>query len=65
VSSAIISKVRADTIRSYQRPEVRQRFASFGLSPTEEKSPEELAKFIRAEAARYREVIEATGVRGD
>ena len=65
VPAAIIGRVRADAVRALQRPEMLQKLASFGLAGTEEKTPEELAKFIRSEAARYREVIEATGARVD
>jgi len=61
----ILERFRADAIRVMQRPELREKASNLGFTLSLGKTSEEMSDFIRSEIDRYREVINATGARGD
>lgn len=54
----VISKLQQDTVKVLQSPEVRQRFEQLGMVPVGN-SPEEFARAIREESARWAKIISA------
>ena len=61
----MIDKFRTDALRVMQRPDLRERVATFGFTLSVGKTPEEMTRFVRSEVDRYREVIKATGAQAD
>ena len=61
----ILDKFRSDAIVVMQRPALREKAAALGFTLSLGKTSEEMSQFIRSEIDRYREVINATGARGD
>lgn len=60
-----LDNCRSDAIVVMQRPELRAKAAALGFTLSLGKSSGEMSQFIRSKIARYREVINATGARGD
>jgi tripartite-type tricarboxylate transporter receptor subunit TctC len=61
---AIAAKVNAANRAAFRRPEIAERLAALGVEPTDE-GPEELGAAIRADAARFAEVVRRYGIRGE
>ena len=59
---AILDKVAADLNRALGSPALAQRFAAVGLEPGGN-TPDEFAKMIRGEIAKWRKVVASAGIR--
>lgn len=59
---AIVQKTNAGINRALKSPALAQRFASVGVEPAGT-TPEEFAKMIRAEIAKWRKVVQAANIR--
>ncbi len=64
VPAPIIARLNAEVHKAMNDPEVRQRLAAEGAESAPG-TPEELGRFMRAEVARWAEVIRLTGMRAD
>ena len=62
---AALEKVRVDTIQAMNRPEISGKLRGFGLEVSKGMTREDMQAFIRSESERYRQVITATGARGE
>ena len=60
----IIDKLHGEIVAAMADPAVRSRFAEFGAEPMAT-TPEELARFISSEVAKWREIITRAGIRVD
>jgi tripartite-type tricarboxylate transporter receptor subunit TctC len=58
---AILDKVAADLNGVLKSPALAQRFAAVGLEPAGN-TPEEFARMIRAEIAKWRKVVASAGI---
>lgn len=63
-SDAIVSALAREVARALQAPEVRERFNLQGVEPVGS-TPAELASFMKAEHARYGEIIRKARIRPD
>jgi tripartite-type tricarboxylate transporter receptor subunit TctC len=61
---AIIRKLHAETVESLKEPTVRERFETFGIEPVGN-TPEQFAAEIKADLARWKDVVERAGIRMD
>jgi tripartite-type tricarboxylate transporter receptor subunit TctC len=64
VPAPIIARLNAEVHRAMNDPEVRSRLATEGAESAPG-TPEELGSFMRAEVARWAEVIRITGMKAD
>ena len=62
VPHAIVSRVNAEINRAIKSPALAQRFATLGLEPAGT-TPDEFAKMIRSEMAKWRKVVETAKIR--
>ncbi|HYC37044.1 MAG TPA: tripartite tricarboxylate transporter substrate binding protein [Usitatibacter sp.] len=62
---AVIDKIYNDTITVLKRPDVVEAFAKRGADVATSASPEEFAKMVATEKARWAEVIEKSGAKID
>jgi tripartite-type tricarboxylate transporter receptor subunit TctC len=60
----IVDKLHAEVVAAMNDAVVRARFAEFGAEPMAT-TPEELARFISAEIAKWREIITRAGITAD
>jgi tripartite-type tricarboxylate transporter receptor subunit TctC len=60
----IIARLNAEVIRIVALPDVRERLYDNGAEPGK-LTADELAAFVRADAARWAKVIKAAGIKGD
>ena len=60
----VIERLHAQAVRALAAPEVRDRLIGMGATPVGN-SPAEFAAFVRAESARWGEVIRTAGIRID
>ncbi|MDH5534951.1 MAG: tripartite tricarboxylate transporter substrate-binding protein, partial [Betaproteobacteria bacterium] len=58
---AVITQLNEATHKALSDPEIRKKLQTTGLDP-EPGTPEEFGKFIRAEIAKWRKVIEEAGI---
>jgi tripartite-type tricarboxylate transporter receptor subunit TctC len=58
---AIVAKLNADIVEAVRSPEVQALFARFNVQ-TVTTTPEEFDRFIRADIARWRDVIQRAGI---
>jgi tripartite-type tricarboxylate transporter receptor subunit TctC len=58
---AVIQKVNADLVAALRQPDMRARFLELGAEPQGE-PPAATAAFIKAEEARWRDVIKSANV---
>lgn len=58
----VIAKVNAEIVRIHALPEVRERYASYGLEAATS-TPEEFRGIIQSEAAKLGKIIKATGAK--
>ncbi len=61
---AIITRLHAELTAIMARPELRERLAAAGVEPMNN-TPDEFAKYIAAETARYAKVITSSGAKLD
>jgi tripartite-type tricarboxylate transporter receptor subunit TctC len=59
---AVVDKLAAETARILALPEVRERITGLGAQPIGS-TPQEYARFIQAETAKWEKVIRAAGVK--
>jgi len=64
VPPAIVAKANADIARVLNTPDIKARLASQGID-VKTGSPQELARLIREDYARWGKVIKATGIRAE
>ncbi|MCC7082664.1 MAG: tripartite tricarboxylate transporter substrate binding protein [Burkholderiales bacterium] len=62
VAAGILDKLNAEIVRVHALPDVRERYASFGLEATSS-TPQQFAAIIRADADKYSRIIKATGAK--
>lgn len=62
-SPNIIAKLNAEIVRALKLPDVKSRLADLG-SEVVGSSPEELAKFVRAESEKFARLVSQSGVKG-
>jgi tripartite-type tricarboxylate transporter receptor subunit TctC len=60
----IVDKLHAEVVAAMSDAAVRSRFAEFGAEPMAT-TPEELARFISAEVAKWRAIIAKAGITVD
>jgi tripartite-type tricarboxylate transporter receptor subunit TctC len=60
----IVARLASEVARALKRPDVVQRFTATDLSPTPS-GPEQLGAFLRAEIAKWAQVVKASGMRPD
>jgi tripartite-type tricarboxylate transporter receptor subunit TctC len=61
---AIAGRINAANRAAFRRPEIAERLAALGVEPTEE-GPEELGAAIRADAARYADIVRRFAIRAE
>ena len=64
VPKAIVEKLAAEVARIVKLPDVAERFQLDGAEPVGS-TPEQFTAFMRAEIARWAEVVKASGARAD
>ena len=57
----VVSKISAETTRALQKPEVVQALASIGATPIGSK-PEEFARYLEADIAKWDDILKKAGV---
>jgi tripartite-type tricarboxylate transporter receptor subunit TctC len=62
--SAIVTKLHDQIVKSLSDPALKAKADAAGLFPATS-TPEELAAFIRQEAARWKDVVQETGLHYD
>jgi tripartite-type tricarboxylate transporter receptor subunit TctC len=58
----IVAKLQADIARELRKPEVVEAFAKQGSDPVGS-TPDVYAAFLQAESAKWKRVIDASGIR--
>jgi tripartite-type tricarboxylate transporter receptor subunit TctC len=61
----VVTRLNAAFIQVVQQPEVKERLAKQGLEASPDYSPAQLAVYMRKEAAKWRDVIKASGATAD
>ena len=61
---SIVRRLNADIVKAARSPELIAAMATQGTSPTSN-TPEEFAKFIREEQARFAKIVKESGARAD
>jgi tripartite-type tricarboxylate transporter receptor subunit TctC len=61
----ILDKLYAATAEALQSPEVKEAFAKILIVPAASKSPADFDKFVRAETARWADIVNTLGVKVD
>jgi tripartite-type tricarboxylate transporter receptor subunit TctC len=64
VPPAITAKVHGDLVRVLGMPDIREKLRQLG-SEGVGNSPEEFARFVRAEAEKYSKLIREAGIRAE
>jgi tripartite-type tricarboxylate transporter receptor subunit TctC len=64
VPPAILTKLHAGLVKVLGMPEVKDAISKQGANPTSSKSPEEFARFIKAETDKFHAVIKEAGLEG-
>jgi tripartite-type tricarboxylate transporter receptor subunit TctC len=62
--AAVISKLNAEMVRIVKLPEVQERMHSLGLDPVGD-TPQEFAKFVKEDIARWAKAVKETGVKAE
>jgi tripartite-type tricarboxylate transporter receptor subunit TctC len=60
----IVDRLNAAIVKAINAPDVRERITALGFEPTGT-SPEEFARIMAADSARWGPVIKASGFKGD
>lgn len=61
----VVTKLNAAFTQVLQQPDVKLRLAQQGLEPPPQYTPAQLAVYMRSEAAKWHEVIKASGAKAD
>lgn len=61
---SVLTRLNAEIVKSLQTPDLRERFAKLGVTPVGS-SPAELGAHVRAELARWSQVVKAAGIKPD
>jgi tripartite-type tricarboxylate transporter receptor subunit TctC len=61
----VVAKLNAEIVKALASKELADRLAAMGTVPPENNTPERFAAFVRAEAAKYAQVVKASGARVD
>jgi tripartite-type tricarboxylate transporter receptor subunit TctC len=61
----VVTKLNAAFAQVLQQPDVKQSLAQKGLEPPPQYTPAQLATYMRAEAAKWQEVIKVSGAKAD
>jgi tripartite-type tricarboxylate transporter receptor subunit TctC len=64
VQKDIVAKLNAEIVRVHNLPDVRERYASYGLEAVSS-TPERFAEIIRSDDAKLSKIIKATGAKVD
>ena len=64
VPAPIIAKLHAGFVKALDLPDVKEAILRQGSNPVSSKSPEDFARFIRAEMDKFRPVVQAAGLEG-
>ena len=64
VQKDIVAKLNAEIVRVHDLPDVRERYASYGLEAVSS-TPERFAEIIRSDDAKLSKIIKATGAKVD
>ena len=64
VHKDIVAKLNAEIVRVHNLPDVRERYASYGLEAVSS-TPERFAEIIRSDDAKLSKIIKATGAKVD
>jgi tripartite-type tricarboxylate transporter receptor subunit TctC len=59
----LIEKISKDGVAALNAPEVRSRLLALGIDNIIGSTPEELARFIKAETAKYGKLVKAAGIK--
>jgi tripartite-type tricarboxylate transporter receptor subunit TctC len=59
---AIITKIHGDVVKALAAPEIRSRLTGLGIDNIIGSTPEELARFVRAETQKYGKLVKAAGI---
>ena len=59
----LVAKINKDVVAALNAPEVRSRLLGVGIDNIIGSSPEELARFIRAEIQKYGKLVKAAGIK--
>jgi tripartite-type tricarboxylate transporter receptor subunit TctC len=62
--AAIVNKVNASVVKALREPDVAQRLTNQGADPAPG-TPDELARYMRADHERWKKVIKAAGIKPD
>jgi len=60
---AVVTKINRDTVAALRVPEVHSRLIALGIDNVIGSTPEELARFIRAEIQKYGKLVKAAGIK--
>lgn len=61
----VIGQLNTAFVKVLEQPDVSERLARQGLEPPPNHTPEQLARYMRSEADKWRDVIKASGARVD
>jgi tripartite-type tricarboxylate transporter receptor subunit TctC len=61
----VVATLNAEIVKALGSKELADRLAAMGTVPPENNTPERFAAFVRAEAAKYAQVVKASGARVD
>jgi len=59
---AIVARLTREVIRALEAPDMRQRLTAAGIDPWPG-SPEDMARLVRSETARYAKIVQSAGMR--
>jgi tripartite-type tricarboxylate transporter receptor subunit TctC len=60
-----VAKLNAEIVKALASKDLADRLATMGAAPPENNTPESFAAFVRAEAAKYAQVVKSSGARVD
>ena len=58
----VVARLSAEVQKAIQTPEVRERFTTMGLEPRA-MAPDEMARFLKSEQARYADIIKSANIK--
>jgi tripartite-type tricarboxylate transporter receptor subunit TctC len=62
---ATVVQLNAEIVKALASKDLADRLAAMGAAPPENNTPESFAAFVRAEAAKYAQVVRSSGARVD
>jgi tripartite-type tricarboxylate transporter receptor subunit TctC len=61
-ATEIVRKLNREIARALLRPDVQQRLLAVGMEMPPDYAPAEVAEFVRADVARWTQLVEAVGL---